>query len=114
MKRLEHRLKLEHSNPRLTPLPGIEDFKGEVIHPAYWTDETSVDGKRVALIGYGCQCSLSSCAPSSYAHTRLRQRRTDRTEYHRQSLEALHVVPEQDIYPAASKPSLLGREWCKL
>ncbi|KAK4550377.1 hypothetical protein LTR36_003344 [Oleoguttula mirabilis] len=42
------------SNPRLTPLPGIQDFKGEVVHPAYWSEDTSVDGKRVALIGYGC------------------------------------------------------------
>lgn len=42
------------SNPRLTPLPNIENFKGEVIHPAYWKDDTSVKNKRVALIGYGC------------------------------------------------------------
>ncbi|KAK5124271.1 hypothetical protein LTR85_001974 [Meristemomyces frigidus] len=42
------------SNPRLTPLAGIQDFKGEVMHPAYWSKDTSVDGKRVALIGYGC------------------------------------------------------------
>lgn len=44
----------EHSNPRITPLPGIEKFKGEVIHPAMWTDDINVEGKRVALIGYGC------------------------------------------------------------
>ncbi|KAK0247243.1 hypothetical protein B0A54_11929 [Friedmanniomyces endolithicus] len=42
------------SNPRLTPIAGINDFKGEVVHPAYWSDQTSVDNKRVALIGYGC------------------------------------------------------------
>ncbi|KAK0353916.1 hypothetical protein LTR91_008251 [Friedmanniomyces endolithicus] len=42
------------SNPRLTPIAGINDFKGEVVHPAYWSDKTSVDNKRVALIGYGC------------------------------------------------------------
>lgn len=42
------------SNPRLTPLPGIEHFKGEVVHPAHWKDETTVKDKRVALIGYGC------------------------------------------------------------
>ncbi|KAK0270871.1 hypothetical protein LTR35_013923 [Friedmanniomyces endolithicus] len=41
------------SNPRLTPIAGINDFKGEVVHPAYWSDQTSVDNKRVALIGYG-------------------------------------------------------------
>ena len=42
------------SNPRNTLSNGIENFKGEVVHPAYWSDETSVDGKHVALVGYGC------------------------------------------------------------
>ncbi|KAF2772117.1 DUF699-domain-containing protein [Teratosphaeria nubilosa] len=42
------------SNPRLNPLAGIEDFKGEVIHPALWSADTSVEGKRICLIGYGC------------------------------------------------------------
>lgn len=42
------------SNPRMTPLAGIEDFEGEVVHPAYWKDSTVVDNKRVVLIGYGC------------------------------------------------------------
>ncbi|KAK3720821.1 hypothetical protein LTR37_003484 [Vermiconidia calcicola] len=32
----------------------VRKFKGEIVHPAYWNDEISVDGKRVALIGYGC------------------------------------------------------------
>ncbi|KXS95774.1 hypothetical protein AC578_1730 [Pseudocercospora eumusae] len=42
------------SNPRLNPVPGLDKFQGEVIHPAYWKPETTVKGKRVALIGYGC------------------------------------------------------------
>lgn len=42
------------SSPRLTTIQGIEDFRGEVVHPAYWDKDTTVDGKRVALIGYGC------------------------------------------------------------
>ncbi|KAF2169963.1 hypothetical protein M409DRAFT_64369 [Zasmidium cellare ATCC 36951] len=42
------------SNPRLNDMPGLEDFKGEVIHPAHWKDDTTVKDKRVALVGYGC------------------------------------------------------------
>ena len=42
------------SKPRLSEIAGIENFQGEVVHPAYWKDDTSVKGKRVALIGYGC------------------------------------------------------------
>lgn len=40
----------------MTQLQGIEDFKGEIVHPAYWNDDTSVVGKRVCLVGYGCKC----------------------------------------------------------
>jgi len=43
------------SSPRITPLKGIDAFKGEVIHPAYWDDKVTVENKRVALIGYGCE-----------------------------------------------------------
>ncbi|TKA82739.1 hypothetical protein B0A55_01085 [Friedmanniomyces simplex] len=42
------------SNPRLTPIAGINEFKGEVVHPAQWSERATVDNKRVALIGYGC------------------------------------------------------------
>jgi cation diffusion facilitator CzcD-associated flavoprotein CzcO len=42
------------SNPRLNPVPGLENFKGEVVHPAHWKSDTSVKGKNVALVGYGC------------------------------------------------------------
>lgn len=51
---------ISRSNPRLTPIAGIKEFKGEVVHPAYWSKDTTVDNKRVALIGYGCTMS-SSC-----------------------------------------------------
>lgn len=45
------------SKPRFSEIAGIEKFEGEVVHPAYWKDDTTVKGKRVALIGYGCKRS---------------------------------------------------------
>ena len=33
--------------------PGIERFGGEVVHPQFWTDEVSHDGKKVVVIGSG-------------------------------------------------------------
>ena len=38
----------------MTSIKGIENFKGEIVHPAWWNDDISVDNKRVALVGYGC------------------------------------------------------------
>ncbi len=33
--------------------PGIEHFKGELVHPQFWSDEVSHDGKKVVVIGSG-------------------------------------------------------------
>jgi monooxygenase len=33
--------------------PGIERFGGEVVHPQFWTEEVSHDGKNVVVIGSG-------------------------------------------------------------
>jgi monooxygenase len=34
-------------------LPGIERFRGRVVHPQKWTDDIAYDGKRVVVIGSG-------------------------------------------------------------
>jgi len=34
-------------------LPGIERFKGRVVHPQKWTDDIAYEGKRVVVIGSG-------------------------------------------------------------
>jgi cation diffusion facilitator CzcD-associated flavoprotein CzcO len=41
------------SQPRLPDIEGVHEFAGEVIHTAQWDDTTSLDGKRVAVIGTG-------------------------------------------------------------
>jgi len=33
--------------------PGIDRFRGEVVHPQFWSDEVQHDGKRVVVIGSG-------------------------------------------------------------
>ncbi len=35
------------------PLPGIEDFGGEVVHPQHWSDDVDYAGKRVVVVGSG-------------------------------------------------------------
>jgi cation diffusion facilitator CzcD-associated flavoprotein CzcO len=41
--------------PKPLSYPGLEDFAGTIVHPADWPDDLSLDGKRVAVVGYGCE-----------------------------------------------------------
>ena len=41
------------SQPALPALPGIESFRGEVMHSARWNHDVDLRGKRVAMIGTG-------------------------------------------------------------
>jgi cation diffusion facilitator CzcD-associated flavoprotein CzcO len=39
--------------PKLPEIPGIEDFKGKIVHTAKWDHTCDLKGKRVAVIGTG-------------------------------------------------------------
>ncbi|OBK44700.1 flavin-containing monooxygenase [Mycobacterium kubicae] len=41
------------AEPKLPPIPGIEDFTGELFHSARWNHDADLSGKRVAVIGTG-------------------------------------------------------------
>ncbi|MDV7197558.1 NAD(P)/FAD-dependent oxidoreductase [Rhodococcus kroppenstedtii] len=41
------------SEPNLPDISGIRDFRGDIFHSAQWDHETSLRGKRVAVIGTG-------------------------------------------------------------
>lgn len=41
------------NRPSLPAVPGLEGFKGEVLHTASWRDGLDLRGKRVALVGSG-------------------------------------------------------------
>ena len=81
-------------------------------HPAYWNEQTSVDGKRVALIGYGCQ-SLSYACFLPFLTECYRQWSSNRTQHCRQSFQTVYVVSKQDLYSSSTKPSLLCAWWCQ-
>ncbi|NHB94134.1 flavin-containing monooxygenase [Photorhabdus cinerea] len=42
-----------YDEPYLPKFPGIEDFKGPVIHPQHWPEGLNYKGKRVVVIGSG-------------------------------------------------------------
>jgi 4-hydroxyacetophenone monooxygenase len=41
------------ANPKFPSFEGIEDFEGEVLHPARWPEDYDATGKRIAIIGNG-------------------------------------------------------------
>lgn len=40
--------------PRELDVPGVETFRGDVLHSARWRDDVELDGKRVVVFGNGC------------------------------------------------------------
>lgn len=41
------------SRPLIPDLPGMDEFKGEIVHTAHWHKEIDFSGKRVAVVGAG-------------------------------------------------------------
>ncbi|MGB0955447.1 MAG: flavin-containing monooxygenase [Panacagrimonas sp.] len=57
------------------PLPGVEQFKGEVIHPQHWPENYDYSGKRVVVIGSGATAvTLVPAMTDKAAHVTMLQR----------------------------------------
>ncbi|MTD53733.1 flavin-containing monooxygenase [Amycolatopsis pithecellobii] len=41
------------SRPLIPDLPGMDEFRGEILHTAHWHPDVRLEGKRVAVIGAG-------------------------------------------------------------
>lgn len=41
------------SAPRTPDLPGLDSFKGAILHTAQWDDKVAIEGKRIAIFGTG-------------------------------------------------------------
>lgn len=57
------------------PLPGVERFKGDVIHPQHWPENYDYSGKRVVVIGSGATAvTLVPAMTDKAAHVTMLQR----------------------------------------
>ena len=55
--------------------PGIEDFKGTVVHPQHWPEDLDYSGKRVVVIGSGATAiTLVPAMTDKAAHVTMLQR----------------------------------------
>lgn len=43
----------DYETPLKTVIPGLDKFKGDVLHPQFWPPQYSYNGKKVAIIGSG-------------------------------------------------------------
>ena len=57
------------------PLPGTEDFRGQVVHPQHWPEDLDYAGKRVVVIGSGATAvTLVPAMAETAAHVTMLQR----------------------------------------
>lgn len=43
----------DYDNPLKAVIPGLENFKGKIIHPQHWPEDYDHSGKKIAVIGSG-------------------------------------------------------------
>jgi len=56
-------------------LPGLDQFRGEIVHPQQWTEDVAYDGKRVVVIGSGATAvTLVPSLAERAAHVTMLQR----------------------------------------
>ena len=76
------------------PFPGIEDFKGEVVHPQHWPETFDYAGKRLVVIGSGATAvSMIPSLAEKAAHVTMLQRTPSYL------LSAPRVQPGDERYP---------------
>ncbi|OBK74300.1 NAD(P)/FAD-dependent oxidoreductase [Mycobacterium sp. 1274761.0] len=64
-----------YDEPYKPEFPGIEDFRGEVVHPQFWPESLDYTGKRVVVIGSGATAmSMIPSLTEKAGHVTMLQR----------------------------------------
>ncbi|MEW6641730.1 MAG: NAD(P)/FAD-dependent oxidoreductase [Pseudomonadota bacterium] len=65
----------DHSKGYTPQWPGMQDFKGELVHPQHWPQDLDCTGKRVVVIGSGATAAtLIPSLAASVSHVTMLQR----------------------------------------
>lgn len=65
----------DYEQPLQSKIPGIEHFKGTVIHPQFWPKDFDYSGKRIVIIGSGATAiTLVPSMSAKAAHVTMLQR----------------------------------------
>lgn len=81
--------------------PGIDAFKGQIVHPQTWPEDLDYNGKRVVVIGSGATAAtLVPAIASKVAHVTMLQRSPTYFTPGRNRNELAETLRELDIDPA--------------
>jgi 4-hydroxyacetophenone monooxygenase len=88
------------NRPAAPAIAGLDDFEGPVMHTAQWRNDTSIAGKRVAVLGTGASAmQLVPTIVDEAAHVwifqRSKQWAVPHPNYHRPVTDRVHVLFEQ-------------------
>lgn len=65
----------DYSEPLATVIPGIDNFKGEVIHPQFWPQDLDYSNKDIVIIGSGAtSVTLVPALAEKASHVTMLQR----------------------------------------
>ena len=93
-----------YDEPYSPPFPGIEDFKGDVVHPQHWPEGLDYTGKRLVVIGSGATAvSMIPSLTEKAAHVTMLQRTPSYIDVVAESATGDQRCPES---PAAQSFSL--------
>ncbi|KAI0846142.1 FAD/NAD(P)-binding domain-containing protein [Daldinia vernicosa] len=93
----------DYDTPRQAHIPGIENFKGQVIHPQFWPENFDYTGRDVAVIGSGA--TAVTLFPNLV-------KKAGRVAMIQRSPSYILTVPDDDTRPAWMHPFL--RIWSTL
>ncbi|KAJ8608339.1 hypothetical protein MRB53_039679 [Persea americana] len=100
----------DYENPLQTDIPGIKDFKGQVIHPQFWPEDLDYTNKNVTVIGSGATAiTVVPIMADKAKHITMLQR----------SPSYVMAIPREDIiekfiravFPAFIQAILLRWKW---
>jgi cation diffusion facilitator CzcD-associated flavoprotein CzcO len=65
----------DYTTPLQTIIPGIDDFKGEVVHPQFWPKDLDYKDKEVVIVGSGATAiTLVPAMADKVKHVTMLQR----------------------------------------
>ncbi|KAI6091637.1 FAD/NAD(P)-binding domain-containing protein [Hypoxylon rubiginosum] len=88
-----------YETPRQTTIPGIENFKGKVIHPQFWPEEYDYTGQKMVIIGSGATAVSILPALAKKASVTLVQRSPG------------YIMSTMNTLPNSWLPTAIERFW---
>ncbi len=96
--------------------PGVERFRGNVVHPQFWPENLDHTGKKVVVIGSGATAiTLVPAMAADAAHVTMLQRSPSYVmsvpDFDKISQLLRHVLPNETVYRFGRKRNIALQRW---